>query len=817
MRLVSSVFALGLVLATGVAASSCGSDSSGGSPGGAGGAGSGTGGADAGTGAGGGTQVDAGMDSGTGGFPVDVNCGNGTVDPGEDCDDGNHTSGDGCEFNCKWTCITTVRGVCNDSNPCNGEETCDGATHKCQAAPANVPDGTVCGEAHKCQNGKCLPAKPDCGDKLVEDPEECDDGNTVSGDGCENNCKYTCATGDPTRNCSSGDICAGTGQCDDLATHTCSYTGQPPNGSSCGTGVVCVNHVCTDKYCGNKKVDGTEECDDGNNTPGDGCENDCTWTCLASDPTRNCKAASECFQDGTCDPGKHTCSTPVPKPAGTACGGGTKNCIAGSCEPVRCGDGIVAQGQEICDDGNLNPTDGCDVAQNCTKSCANPATDCTALACRTSQCTADGRCTSVADPSKNTNACSGGSGSATCNAGACTSGTCGDGNTDTGETCDFGSGNNVAGSGCEPNCQLTCKTAQDCDDGDPCNGTETCDTVVVGGKTGKKCNPGTSLADGTACAGGTKLCIGGGCRLSVCGDGITTAPEQCDPPNTVGCNADCTAKAKCNFASTSWAMKVTIGASWGGNAALQQMSGNLVEYARLDFSSGSTGTNLSGTLRPCGIDIPDFQASDGFNDEWYGVHFPDAAFDSAKMPNIPFNASLTNQAPGATFTTGTIVVLLGIQFTPPADPFGSWTQRWSDMASTSGVSLPDQDNDKIPAITALVKTGKRPDGSSYSDVPANLDNLPDVLRADQLYLAIRQASSQSGTLESCTSLQGQLDGTSIDNHITACHLDTGAPCTADDAALVDGARPIYTVSSATFTAAKVAAGASCATVRGTVP
>ena len=40
-------------------------------------------------------------------------CGDGVVDPGEDCDDGNNVSGDGCEADCTLIAIpaTSGRGV----------------------------------------------------------------------------------------------------------------------------------------------------------------------------------------------------------------------------------------------------------------------------------------------------------------------------------------------------------------------------------------------------------------------------------------------------------------------------------------------------------------------------------------------------------------------------------------------------------------------------------------------------------------------------------------------------------------------------------
>jgi len=69
-------------------------------------------------------------------------CGNGVVDPGEECDDGNLLDGDGCSANC------TVE-----------------------------------------------PPDPYCGDGKLDPGEECDDGNNVDGDGCDADCTFTPPTG----------------------------------------------------------------------------------------------------------------------------------------------------------------------------------------------------------------------------------------------------------------------------------------------------------------------------------------------------------------------------------------------------------------------------------------------------------------------------------------------------------------------------------------------------------------------------------------------------------------------------------------------
>ena len=95
-------------------------------------------------------------------------CGDGIVDPGEGCDDGNTVSGDGCSSTCQVETHTPVCGngiresgeACDDGNTVSG----DGCSSTCQLESV-------------------------CGDGIVEAGETCDDGNTHSGDGCSSTCQ----------------------------------------------------------------------------------------------------------------------------------------------------------------------------------------------------------------------------------------------------------------------------------------------------------------------------------------------------------------------------------------------------------------------------------------------------------------------------------------------------------------------------------------------------------------------------------------------------------------------------------------------------
>ncbi len=228
----------------------------------------------------------------TTGVPQGPKCGNAIVEGDETCDDGNDTSGDGCEADCSYSCDNTKPDTgnvkCDDANPCNGAETC-GDSHACVAGMKEF-DGVSCGTGKICIAGGCQDEI--CGDGFVNSTEECDDGNMADGDGC-NTCKFSCVSDDPARDCSNLDPCVGN-KCDDT-THTC---GNPISaGDACALSSVCVNGACSLISCGNKIVEPGESCDDGNVIDGDGCQADCTLLISGSICGNGIREAGESCDD----------------------------------------------------------------------------------------------------------------------------------------------------------------------------------------------------------------------------------------------------------------------------------------------------------------------------------------------------------------------------------------------------------------------------------------------------------------------------------------------------------------------------------------
>lgn len=418
-------------------------------------------------------QGGAGGTAGMGGAGGESVCGNGTVEGLEACDDANLVSGDGCDADCNFTCNNkspaTGDAKCDDSDPCNGSEKCLD-DHTC-AAGTLAADGTVCANGNICIAGVCSPDQ--CGDLFIGAKEECEDGNVVNGDGCDS-CLFTCVSADPARNCTNLDPCVAT-SCDD-ATHTC---GNPlPDGTTCGMGQICKNGACSAVICGDKVIEGSEVCDDGNLVDGDGCDADCTLSCV--NPATDCPAAPVC-QTSVCNAAAVCVTNDVN--VDSACIA-PSTCQNGACQAPNavCGNGILEMGEE-CDFGASNGANaGCE--SNCKFSC-NVNADCI----DTNTCNGSESCGNVTVGGQMGKKCSAGTNAADCSAcmgGVCSGGTC------TASACGDGCVDSTNGEQCEPpssmSCDAMCKTmicgngvretGEDCDDGNTTN-MDGCNSVCL--------------------------------------------------------------------------------------------------------------------------------------------------------------------------------------------------------------------------------------------------------------------------------------------------------------------------------------------------
>lgn len=206
----------------------------------------------------------------------------------------------------------------------------DGERRVVQACnDGNSLDGDGC-------DNNCTVTK--CGNGVAAGAETCDDGNLVDGDGCDSNCQVTA--------CGNG-IVAGAETCDD---------GNVVNGDGCDSN-------CRATACGNGITTGTESCDDGNFVNGDGCDNNCTVSACGNGIT----AGEEACDNGGVSQADCNDACRIPG-CGDSIINGPETCDDGNlvngdgcdniCRVSACGNGVVA-GAEQCDDGNLVDSDGC--------------------------------------------------------------------------------------------------------------------------------------------------------------------------------------------------------------------------------------------------------------------------------------------------------------------------------------------------------------------------------------------------------------------------------------------------------------------------
>ncbi len=161
--------------------------------------------------------------------------------------------------------------------------------------------------------------------------------------------------------------------------------------------------------CGNGNLDAGEECDDGNTTGGDGCDSSCQIEPVCGDGVVE---GSE-----QCDDGANN-SDVLPDACRT------------DCTSAGCGDGVQDTG-ETCDDGNVANGDGCDSTCQIEPVCGDGVVE------GSEQCDDGANNSDVLPDACRTD---------------CTSAGCGDGVQDTGEACD--DGNTQNGDGCSSVCQL---------------------------------------------------------------------------------------------------------------------------------------------------------------------------------------------------------------------------------------------------------------------------------------------------------------------------------------------------------------------------
>lgn len=440
------------------------------------------------------------------------------------------------------TCThTPMNAVCNDSQFCNGVETCSALAGCQNGTPPNCNDGVSC-TADSCDevadvckyvpnNGACSDGAFCDGVEICDPVSDCQPGSDpCPGQSLCNENTDQCVNCLDNSHCDNGVYCDGAETCN-VATGVC-QPGTPP---SCNDGVSCTQDSCNEstdscahtpsdaacsdsRFCtGVETCDPVSDCQPGtppNCDDGVSCTTDaCSETLDSCVHTPN---DAVCVNDQFCD-GAETCD-----PVGD-CQPGTAPCAPGSCSEVlnQCVDCLV---DAQCDNGKF--CDGVETCDETTGGCVpgTPAVCNDGIACTTDTCNATA------------NACV-----YTPNNAACSNGLYCDGV----ESCN-------PASGCEAGTPVVCVDTVDCtvdscneeqdrcnyvpdntrcSDGLFCNGAEVC-SLTLG------CRPGTALtcSDGVSCT--LDACNETLDRCdhlpndALCSDGLfCNGAEVCDPVN----------------------------------------------------------------------------------------------------------------------------------------------------------------------------------------------------------------------------------------------------------------------------------------------
>ena len=244
-------------------------------------------------------------------------CGNGIVEPGEQCDDGNLNDFDDCRNDCtRPLCCFIVPAVtqyCDDGNPCTDDrfDPARGCVH--------TSNGTCCGTSGECATDEtCRPC-----------------------DACFLNHWACCDIGAKCLIPETSDPCAGL-----------------RDGVGCNDDDLCtVEDACRNQVC----AGGPRNCDDGRACTDDTCN---TVSGCIHQPTRcNCELVADCDDDNPCTADACAGGTCVNTPVvdGTPCGSGdacsgVETCALGQCvrsAPAGCFDRVrcVCAAGLVCSDG----------------------------------------------------------------------------------------------------------------------------------------------------------------------------------------------------------------------------------------------------------------------------------------------------------------------------------------------------------------------------------------------------------------------------------------------------------------------------------
>jgi cysteine-rich repeat protein len=303
---------------------------------------------------------------------VPASCGNGSLEPPEECDDGNPVDGDGCDWNCRFSCHEAAD--CADSDPCTADDcraggtgrVCDHAVAAGSACEDGDPctDGDQCDDAGVCQGGWSVCACATTAD-CPDDGDRCNGTLICVAPDCVVEPGSVVVCTDPPGDCFQPVCDPATGSCED----------EPlVDGTPCDDGAFCT----ADDRCSAGVCQGG-----GDTCPAGGCSAGCDETadrCLAAGSGFECRAApGTCDVAEQCDGVSPSCPLDVLQPSGWRCRrsfgacdeaeyctGDSPDCPADGfvADGTACDDGLGCSTHSACSGGSCVAYEVCDGADN---------------------------------------------------------------------------------------------------------------------------------------------------------------------------------------------------------------------------------------------------------------------------------------------------------------------------------------------------------------------------------------------------------------------------------------------------------------------
>jgi hypothetical protein len=359
--------------------------------------------------------------------------------------------------------------------------------------------------------------------------------------------------------------------------------------------------------------------------------------------------------------------------------------------------------------------------------------------------------------------------------------------------------------GCDPG-------FDDCD-GLPGNGCETtlatttehcgaCRAACSNDHGNTSCN-GSSCAPN--CATGFGDCDGlpeNGCetpldRIDHCGVCDNVCPSNGGTPS---CNAGVCGTI-CDLTGT-FALKLTAPGSWPSGQYMRAGNGTFQYWLKAELSQAGTAVSaVDATVTLCGRVTP--PVTNTANETL--VHgYPNSLFDSDFIPSTSAAVTLSGSSPGSALSWPLTAQLMGISMANPR------TDPWPTAASQvpAGRRI-DMDRDGKTGMTGTYAAGNNPRTSAAAF---------GFNRADLFYFALRLSFSLSGSLTNCSASSGNATISNSDMRILGCNREGNTQdCTSTESDFLDSVTPTATLSAGNYALKRVTPGASCATVRSSLP